>query len=69
MKFCFDEKAIEIALRANGWDTLWHPDNWVYNFNENPDPDHAGVSIQIAFELLMRENNLVPRDMKDFWIK
>ena len=67
MKFCFDEKAIEAALRANGWSECWHPDCWVHESSENP--DYAAVNIQIAFEQLMRENNLVPRDMKDFWIK
>jgi hypothetical protein len=67
MKFCFDEKAIEVALRANGWSECWHPDNWVHESSENP--DYAGVNIQIAFERLMLEKNIVPKNMKGFWIK
>lgn len=69
MKFCFDEEAMEAALRANGWDTLWHNNNWVYNFNENPDPDHAGVSLKQAFAILMHENNLAPANPRYYWIE
>lgn len=57
MKFTFDDKMIDIALRVNGWSDLWHPDNWVHYSSKNP--DYAGVSKKKAFETLLYDSNLV----------
>lgn len=65
MKFTIDEQMIENALRANGWNDLWHPDNWVHESSNNP--DWAGVSKKKAFETLLRKNNLISRNVDNCW--
>ena len=65
MIFSFNEQMIETALRANGWNYLWHPNNWVHESATNP--DWAGVSKKEAFETLLRKSNLIPRNVDKFW--
>lgn len=65
MIFSFNEQMIETALRANGWNDLWHPNNWVHESATNP--DWAGVSKKEAFETLLRKSNLIPRNVDKFW--
>lgn len=48
MKFCFDEKSIEVALRANGWSDLWNPNNWVHETDIYP--DFSGCTMKQAFD-------------------
>ena len=56
---------IDTALRANGWNDLWHPDNWVHESSTNP--DWSGVSKKEAFEILLRECNLIPLNVDNCW--
>jgi hypothetical protein len=65
MIFSFNEQIIETALRANGWNDLWHPNNWVHESATNP--DWAGVSKKEAFETLLRKSNLISRNVDKFW--
>ena len=63
ISFTFDEEMIETALRANGWYGHWHPDNWVHSSSKNP--DWGGMSKKQAFEQLLYESNLIPRDKNE----
>ena len=65
MKFCFDLESIEVALRANGWSDAWHPNNWVHESSDNPDT--SGTTMMKAFEILLWEKNLTPRNVDKFW--
>ena len=65
MKFTFDEEMIVRALRANGWNDLWHPDNWVHESASNP--DWAGVSKKQAFEILLKKLNLISGKVDKCW--
>ena len=67
MKFTFDEEMIHNALEANGWNDLWHPDNWVHSSNTNP--DRSGVTKKQAFQELLYRNNLIPRNVDKCWNK
>ena len=55
--FVFTEDMMIQALEANGWNTLWHEDNWVHK--NMTDPDHGGVGIEDAFKILLRKCNLI----------
>ena len=57
MKFEFTKEMIKVALKANGWHTLWHEENWVHDSATNP--DYEGVNIETAFRRLLRECNLL----------
>lgn len=63
MKFTFDDEMIEIALRANGYTTAWHDENWIHESSSNP--DWSGMSREMAFEKLLHSKNLVPRNFPD----
>ncbi len=65
MIFSINEQMIETALRANGWNDLWDSDNWVHESAINP--DNAGVSKKRAFEILLRECNLIPLNVEQCW--
>lgn len=65
MIFSINEQMIDSALRANGWNDLWHPDNWVHESSSNP--DLAGVSKKEAFEILLRKCNLIPYNVEQCW--
>lgn len=65
MNFSISERMIDDALRANGWNDLWDSDNWVHE--SSIDPDKAGVSKKRAFEILLRERNLIPLNVDKCW--
>jgi hypothetical protein len=65
VNFKFDDEMIDAALKANGWNDLWHPDNWVHESSENP--DWSGVSKKRAFEILLMKKNLIPRNVDKCW--
>lgn len=41
-----DKKLKQDFLRAKGWSTVWHDDNWVDNRN----PDLAGTTLDKAYQ-------------------
>lgn len=55
--YVFNKDAMIAALKANGWHTLWHEENWVPP--NAPNPDWAGVDIWTAFETLLKSKNLI----------
>lgn len=65
MTFTINEQMIETALRANGWNDLWHLNNWVHESTSHP--DWAGVSKKEAFETLLRKNNLISQNVDKCW--
>jgi hypothetical protein len=54
--FTFTEEMIDLALRANGFYTLWNEANWVPPNASNP--DWAGMSMLEAFKMLLKQKNL-----------
>jgi hypothetical protein len=65
MNFTFDDEMITVALEANGYYTIWNDDNWAHK--ESLDPDHSGQTKQRAFERLLYELNLTPRNVDKCW--
>lgn len=55
---------IETALEANGWSTGWAGDDWV---PPGANPDRGGMSMQDAFEALLRTSNLAGWGLAGCW--
>ena len=70
MTFTFTEKDLRIALEANGWSIGWGGENFPGGDWVPPDgnADYISMSFQKAVERLFMSKNLVPEDMKEFWL-
>ena len=53
----FSKADKEKYIKANGWNTLWHEDNWVHKDAKNP--DWAGHSVDQAFCATIRKAGIV----------
>jgi hypothetical protein len=70
MTFTFSEKDLRVALEANGWAIGWGGEDFPGGDWVPPDgnPDYHSMSFQKAVESLFYNKNLVPQDMKEFWL-
>ena len=65
IKFIFDEKMIDEALKANGWSSGWNSDEWCH---KEDNADYSSYTTKEAFAKLLNKCSLIPRNVENCWV-